>query len=239
MKQITMQPEGDSALRIALGNEISEEVNIRVHALAAAITEAHLPGVTELVPSYCSLLVMYDPRCTDYSGLKKQLAHLVKNISASRQHTGRVLVVPCCYDGEDLMDVAQLASLTPEEVIVIHSNPVYRIYMLGFLPGFVYLGGLDERIHAPRLSSPRKAIPAGSVGIGGNQTGIYPMTSPGGWRLIGRTPLTMYNPMRQPSVLVNAGDFIRFEPISAESYEQLLSDYASGKSFPRYEEVNL
>lgn len=237
MRGITMTPEGDSALRISLGEEISEAINRQVHALSQAIREAALPGVRELVPSYRSILVLYDPLQTDHRRLMRQVNRLIGAASAGRAVRHRVLEVPCCYDGQDLEDVAVLAGLTPEEVIRIHSAPEYRIYMLGFLPGFVYLGGLDERIHSPRLQSPRKAIPAGSVGIGGSQTGIYPMTSPGGWRLIGRTPLTMYDPQREPSILVQAGDSIRFMPVSAVEYDALLQDYAAGKKQPLYREV--
>lgn len=166
------------------------------------------------------------------------LKRMVSACNGNAGGTMRVLRVPCCYDGQDLVDVAQLAGTGVDEVIRIHSEPVYRIYMLGFLPGFVYLGGLDQRIHAPRLQSPRKSIPAGSVGIGGSQTGIYPMASPGGWRLIGRTPLVMYDPDRQPSVYVKAGDGIRFVPVDAEAYEQLRQEYTSGKRLPEYEEVS-
>ena len=237
MKPFLIQPEGDSALRVALGNEISEEINLRIHALAAAVEKAELPGVRELVPSYCSLLVLFDPAVTDGVRLRRQLGRLMRNLGDGAVSGGRTLVVPCLYDGEDLEDVARLAQLSTGEVIRLHSVPVYRIYMLGFLPGFVYLGGLDSRIHAPRLSSPRKAIPAGSVGIGGSQTGIYPMTSPGGWRLIGRTPLVMYDPHREPSVLAKAGDCIRFEPITTEEYEALREDAGKGVLTPRYEEV--
>ena len=202
--------------------------------------EAFRPaGVLELVPSYRSLLVVYDPLVVGYDRLRRQLAGLAGKVAVNVQSTTRVLQVPCCYDGPDLADVAQLAGISVNEVIRIHSQPVYRIYMLGFLPGFVYLGGLDRRIHAPRLQSPRKAIPAGSVGIGGSQTGIYPLASPGGWRLIGRTPLVMYDPLREPSIPVKAGDGIRFLPVEVREFEALQAEYASGKRWPVFEEVRL
>ena len=135
----------------------------------------------------------------------------------------RVLEIPCCYGGaygEDLAGLAELTGLSEQEIVAIHSGREYRVYMLGFLPGFVYLGGMDERIAAPRLSSPRVSIPAGSVGIGGSQTGVYPMASPGGWRLIGMTPVAFYDPGREKPVLCEAGDYIRFVPIPPEEYER-------------------
>ena len=138
--------------------------------------------------------------------------------------TKKIYEIPVCYGGEygpDLEFVAKNADISVEEVIKIHSSKDYLIYMLGFLPGFSYLGGLDEKIHTPRLANPRIKIPAGSVGIGGAQTGIYPLESPGGWQLIGKTPVKTYNPDRKVPILFEAGDYIRFVPISQEEFEKI------------------
>ena len=143
----------------------------------------------------------------------------------------RIFEIPVCYGGEygpDLQNIADLAGLTPEEVIKIHSSEDYLIYMLGFLPGFSYLGGLDERIHTPRLANPRIRIPAGSVGIGGSQTGIYPLDSPGGWQLLGMTPVKTYDPGREVPILFEAGDYIRFVPVTEEEYLKIKKQVDEG-----------
>ena len=157
--------------------------------------------------------------------LKKELSGISVEESAGQETPHHVVEIPVCYGGsygEDLKDVAAHAGLTEEEVIKLHSSVDYNIYMLGFLPGFPYLGGLDPKLFTPRLDNPRTKIPEGSVGIGGEQTGIYPLESPGGWRLIGRTPLKLYDPDREQPFLYQAGDYIRFVPITAEEYEAYL-----------------
>ncbi len=218
MKDMRIAPAGDRALLIQLEQVISEEVNDRVHGLMKAIEDARIRGVEEMIPSYSSLLVFYDPGQIGYAGLKGEVMGLY---SLAAEHTSapkRLLHIPCCYGshfGLDMRDMETLTGLSREEIISIHSGTDYRIYMLGFLPGFVYLGGLDERIKAPRLRTPRVAIPRGSVGIGGAQTGVYPLKSPGGWRIIGATPVEFYDPHREEPVLCRAGDVIRFEPVSA------------------------
>ena len=176
----------------------------------------------ETIPAYASLLVKYDPFLTDYAALCDRLRALEKRLSASVVQTGKIVEIPVCYGGvygEDLPFVAKHAGLSEKEVVALHSGQPYRIYMLGFLPGFPYLGGLNERLHTPRLSTPRTKIPAGSVGIGGKQTGIYPMESPGGWQLIGRTPLTLFAP-GEPLPYA-AGDRIRFVPIDEDEFARI------------------
>lgn len=180
--------------------------------------------IRETVPAYASLLVYYDPLRTDFDGVRRLLERLLSDETGRAGGQGRLIEIPVCYGGiygEDLPFVAEHAGLTEEEVIRIHSGCEYRIYMLGFLPGFPYLGGLDERLATPRLARPRTEIPVGSVGIGGAQTGIYPIASPGGWRLIGRTPLRLFRPEENGHLPYEAGDRIRFVPIGAEEYERL------------------
>ena len=181
-----------------------------------------------MIPAFTSLLINYDPRVVNYKTLTKRLQKLLKLDVNEETSTSRIFEIPVCYGGEygpDIENIAKNAGLTEEEVIKIHSSKDYLIYMLGFLPGFSYLGGLDERIHTPRLANPRIRIPAGSVGIGGSQTGIYPLDSPGGWQLLGLTPVKTYDPERENPILFEAGDYIRFVPVSEEEY---LKDQRTG-----------
>lgn len=217
--------EGDQALIVEFGNAIDEKLNQRVQLLNKKIEEMEVKGIVETVPTFRSLMVTYDPAKVSFEKLKKILEGLPADGGAAEKEERRVVEIPVCYGGEfgeDLPDVAAHTGLTEEEVIRLHSSKEYNIYMLGFLPGFPYLGGLDERLHTPRLKNPRTRIPAGSVGIGGEQTGIYPLDSPGGWRLIGRTPLKLYDPNREEPFLYQAGDYIRFVPITKEEYEEYL-----------------
>lgn len=219
-----LKPVGDKAVLLEFGDQIDETVNQLVMQAGRRIEAAAIDGVQEMVPAFTSLLVCYDPLVTDNQKLADQIYPLVSGIEAGTAQTGRVVEIPVCYGGiygEDLAFVAEHAGLSEEEVVKIHSGRDYRIYMLGFLPGFPYLGGMDERIFTPRLSNPRTKIPAGSVGIGGEQTGIYPMESPGGWQLIGRTPLKLFDPEQGGKRLYEAGDTIRFVPISPEEYKKI------------------
>ncbi|MCD7762203.1 MAG: 5-oxoprolinase subunit PxpB [Lachnospiraceae bacterium] len=226
---------GDQALTAEFGNEIAPEINDRVHALEIRIRKTGVPGVTELVPTFRSLLISYDPSVTSYERIKATVEQLAKDLDIGQAKESRTLLIPCCYGshfGPDLADMERYTGLTREEIIALHSGTDYRVYMLGFLPGFVYLGGLDERIAMPRLAAPRVRIPKGSVGIGGNQTGVYPLESPGGWRLIGSTPLEFYDPDREEPVLCRAGDFIRFYPITSAEYYDIHRMAALGKWKP-------
>ena len=226
---IDIRPVGACGALAVLGSWISEETGARVAAFEQAVCRAHIAGVTETVPAFASLLVRYDPLRADYDGVSGALRTLAGELTAEGAQAGRTVDVPVCYGGtygEDLPAVARHAGLSEEEVIRLHSGRTYRIYMLGFLPGFPYLGGLDERLFTPRLPSPRTRIPAGSVGIGGEQTGIYPMESPGGWQLIGRTPLCLFAPGRE--LPYAAGDSIRFVPIDAREFERLAAREREG-----------
>ena len=215
---------GDRAVLAELGDSINESVNRRVMELNKIVRSSEQEGIMETVPAFCSLLVYYDPLVTDFSAVSRFLWNLSVSAPELREQSGALVEIPVCYGGSfgpDLAFVAKHGNLKEEEVIRIHSGRDYRIYMLGFLPGFPYLGGMDERIATPRLNVPRTLIPAGSVGIGGEQTGIYPMDSPGGWQLIGRTPLRLFDPQNGQKRLYEAGDTIRFVPISLREFEKI------------------
>lgn len=221
MQEIKILTAGDSSLLIEFGQEISPEINRKITATVQLMKKQQIEGVVDIIPAFCSLLINYNPRVISYDELKSRMQGLVKVDAKAEQGKKRVFEIPVCYGGKygpDLNAIAEHAGLTPEEVIEIHSSRDYLIYMLGFLPGFTYLGGLDERIHTPRLANPRVKISAGSVGIGGSQTGIYPLDSPGGWQLMGMTPVKTYDPERETPILVEAGDYIRFVPVTEEEF---------------------
>lgn len=212
---------GDSAMVVEFGDMIDEEINNRVHALAAIIEKENIKGVIEVLPTFRSLMVVYDYQIITFDRLKEVIQGFDLKTAGTVAGPKRIIEVPCCYGarfGVDLGDMEKLTGIDRDEIIKIHSGVDYKIYMLGFLPGFVYLGGLDKRINAPRLKSPRLKIAPGAVGIGGSQTGVYPIASPGGWRLIGGTPLDFYNPERSEPVLCKAGEYIRFKPVNIDEY---------------------
>lgn len=224
MKGMDFMPAGDRAMVVQFGDTIDEKTNRQVQLLAKWIEAQGTEGVQEVLPTFRSLTIFYDPAKTSYHTLKTTLKHAEISEEDGSHMEKRIVEIPCCYGGcfgEDLMDMEKLTGLSSKEIIQIHSGTDYLVYMLGFLPGFVYLGGLDERIHAPRLTTPRVKIPAGAVGIGGSQTGVYPLDSPGGWRLIGSTPVRMYDPDREEPFLCNAGDYIRFCPIEEAEYREI------------------
>lgn len=221
MEEIKIFTAGDSSVLIEFGQEISPKINARITALVHLMKAQHIEGVTDMIPAFASLLINYDPRVISYNMLRERLEKLLKLEVSEEASAARVFEIPVCYGGEygpDLQNIADHAGLTPQEVIDIHCSKDYLIYMLGFLPGFSYLGGLDERIHTPRLANPRIRIPAGSVGIGGSQTGIYPLDSPGGWQLLGLTPVKTYDPDREVPILFEAGDYIRFVPVTQDQF---------------------
>ena len=208
--KLRILPEGDAALLIQLEQDIRPDINARLSALVKLIRQQQIEGIVDLIPTYCSLLVQYNPLVVSYDTLYHRISSIAKMDIRTDEWKKKIWEIPVCYGGDfgpDLKTIAEHAHLSEEEVIRIHSGSDYLIYMLGFLPGFTYLGGLDERIHTPRLGTPRKKIPAGSVGIGGSQTGIYPMDSPGGWQLMGMTPVKTYDPSRPNPILVEAGTY--------------------------------
>jgi len=227
----TFKPMGDSAIQITFGDKIKPEINSLVTEFFQLIKTQKIEGIIDMIPAFSTLLINYDPRIIFYKDLEKKLTQLTNFDVAISSLNSRIFEIPVLYGddyGTDLENVAQLAGITQEEVINIHSGTDYLIYMLGFLPGFPYLGGLDERIHTPRLATPRIKIRSGSVGIGGQQTGIYPLESPGGWQLIGRTPIKTYDATSSIPILFNAGDYIRFVPITKSQYKQIEDEIKEG-----------
>lgn len=223
MENVRFLPCGDRAVTVEWGSTIDENINRQVHAFARKVEELSHPAITEVVPTYRSATVHYRPEVFSYEELKQLLLSLAQG-GAEEAEELPVVEIPVCYGGEygpDLEEVAQHCSLTPEEVIARHTAPTYRIYMLGFTPGFPYLGGMDPSIATPRRKEPRIHIPAGSVGIAGEQTGVYPIVSPGGWQLIGRTPLRLFDPQREQPILLSAGAGIRFVPIDEETFRKM------------------
>ena len=228
----TISPVGDCAISIDFGQVIDPKINRHIRQTIERIQELKLDGITELVPTYCALLIQYDAMLYSYSDICNLMEPLLEP-SATDDANERVTVVeiPTVYGGEfgpDLGFVASHNNLSEDEVVSIHSGTDYLVYMLGFIPGFTYLGGMDPRIATPRLSSPRTLIPAGSVGIAGEQTGTYPSDSPGGWQIIGRTPVTMYDMSKEQAALLSAGDYVRYVPIDEAEYNRIKalgSDY--------------
>ena len=228
----TISPVGDRAISIDFGQVIDPTINRHIRQTIERIKELQLDGIIELVPTYCALLVEYDAMLYSYSEICNIIEPTLEEGMTDRTNElVTVVEVPTVYGGEfgpDLSFVASHNHLSEDEVISIHSGTDYLVYMLGFIPGFTYLGGMDPRIATPRLSSPRTLIPAGSVGIAGEQTGTYPSDSPGGWQIIGRTPVTMYDMSKAQVALLNAGDYVRYVPIDESEFHRIKllgSDY--------------
>ncbi|WP_314359544.1 5-oxoprolinase subunit PxpB [uncultured Veillonella sp.] len=221
----TISPVGDRAISIDFGQVIDPTINRHIRQTIERIKELQLDGIIELVPTYCALLVEYDAMLYSYSEICKIIEPtLDEGMTDTTNELVTVVEVPTVYGGEfgpDLSFVASHNHLSEDEVISIHSGTDYLVYMLGFIPGFTYLGGMDPRIATPRLSSPRTLIPAGSVGIAGEQTGTYPSDSPGGWQIIGRTPVTMYDMSKAQAALLNAGDYVRYVPIDESEFHRI------------------
>ncbi len=213
-------PLGDSAVLIQLGEEIDLAINQRVHALSTLIESAPLAGMSETVPAYATLVVHYDPAILTYSEITSWIREQMDRVDASTQSRPRQIEVPVRYggaSGPDLEPVAASKGISPADVIQLHTGRTYRVYMMGFTPGFPYMGTLDEKLRVPRLQTPRTLVKTGTVAIAGDQTGIYPLDSPGGWQLIGWTPLKLFDPSRDEPFLFRPGDEVQF--ISVEDFD--------------------
>jgi KipI family sensor histidine kinase inhibitor len=212
---------GDRGLLLEFGDEISAEVNEKVRKMALAIQAETLEGIIEVVPTYRSLLVLYNPLIISLEDLKRRLKQLVEGLKDISFPDPKLTKIPVLYGGDfgpDLEKVAEYLHLTPKEVIRLHCSKPYFIYMIGFMPGFPYMGELPDALITPRLKTPRLSVPAGSVAIAQKQTGIYPVESPGGWQILGRSPIKLFNPEKEPPALLRMGDRVQFYPITESEF---------------------
>ncbi|MBS4201998.1 5-oxoprolinase subunit PxpB [Bacillus sp. FJAT-49732] len=228
MKHISYSPLGDSAIVIEFGEKINLETNHTILEMKKTIMKQPFPGFIEAVPAYTTLTIFYEPASvgTDfpYETVKKELEQRVYNLSTYKKQKAKIVDIPVCYEDGYAMDLNYVAShngLTKNDVINIHSKTLYHVYFLGFAPGFPFLGGMNEKIATPRRTSPRLKVPKGAVGIAGKQTGVYPFESPGGWQIIGRTPVELFNPNTTSPSLLLPGDEVRFVPICKQEFDAL------------------
>ena len=227
---LAIEPLGETLLLLRLGTRIDAALNERVHELAARLHAARLPGVIDIVPAYAALALHYHPGAWNHGDVPawRQLAAAARRVLATPARdvagTATTIEIPVCYGaahGADLAELARGLGLHEAEVIERHAGGAYRVAMLGFAPGFPYLLGLDPRLHAPRRATPRVRVPAGSVAVGGAQTGIYPSQLPGGWNLIGQTPVRLFDPLRDPPCLLAPGDQVRFRAIDGREFARI------------------
>jgi KipI family sensor histidine kinase inhibitor len=221
---IRFQPASDQSLLIHFGKAISVDTHRQIVSLLKLLESQPVNGVKNLHPAYCSVLVKFDALQFGHSEIEASLTPYLARLQEVKPPATRLREIPVCYSGEfgpDLTEVAAIHKLSIEEVVRVHSSATYTAYFLGFVPGFAYLGGLPAELATPRLHSPRKSVPAGSVAIGGNQTGVYPTATPGGWRLIGKTPLKLFDPAAAQASYFEIGDEVRFVPISAAEFVRM------------------
>jgi KipI family sensor histidine kinase inhibitor len=214
---------GDRGLLLEFGDEISLEVNEKVRRMALAIREAGIEGIIEAVPTYRSLLIIYNPLILSIEELKERLGGIEEGLQRTPFPEPKLIRIPVVYGGpygSDLDDVARYHRITPEEVVRLHCSKPYLIYMIGFMPGFPYMGDLPEALVTPRLKTPRLSVPPGSVAIAQRQTGIYSMESPGGWQILGRTPVRLFDPEKESPVLLQMGDLVQFYPINEIEFNE-------------------
>ncbi|MFV0277806.1 MAG: 5-oxoprolinase subunit PxpB [Parahaliea sp.] len=218
---MTLHQAGEAALMLYLGNATSPAVSARVQAATRAVQQALGDDLVDLVPSYASLLILYNPLTTNHFVVTRQVRAAVEQLEDSSVGVSREVRLPVYYHpeaGADLEALAARTGLSTDEVIALHSGSEYRVYAIGFAPGFAYLGEVDQRIAAPRLATPRQRVPRGAVAIANRQTAVYPAVSPGGWNLIGLCPQRMFDPDAEPSMPVTVGDRVRFEPIDRDRF---------------------
>lgn len=225
---------GDHALIIQFEQVISEQVQQAIQQWMNALQHNSITGMIELVPTYTNITIYYKPWIISYTELLNKLQELEENLTIERSTVKNIISIPVVYGGEygpDLEDVASFHNLSTEEVIRLHTDPLYLVHMIGFAPGFPYLGGMSKKIATPRLANPRKKIARGSIGIADEQTGIYSISTPGGWRIIGRTPLSIFNPHAASPSLLKAGDYVQFYPISDQEYDSCKQHNKGGKKY--------
>ena len=222
---------GDTAFSVEFGNEISPDLNGRVMALHAAIAQARIAGVVETVPSMRALMVCYDPLATSRSKLEPEIDGLIAR-GLPTDMKSRQVTIPCCYDdpefAPDLEEVAERTRKKPEEVIANHLASAFKVYVLGFMPGLAYIAGLEPSLYLPRRSQPRVRVPRSTVAIAMDMTTVYPFESPGGWHLIGRTPLWMFDQRREQPVFLAPGDSLAFQRIDRKSYDRIAREVEAG-----------
>lgn len=222
---------GESAIVMEFANEIDKNVNAKIRSIVDSIDNDKLDYIIDILPTYRSILIQYDVLKIGYNELIQKLKTYENMATSSQNETVRLITIPTVYGkeyGQDIEFVASHNNITVDEVIKIHTSTDYLVYMLGFIPGFTYLGGMSEKIATPRLASPRAKIDGGSVGIAGTQTGTYPTDSPGGWQIIGRTPLNLFDPTKEPPVFINSGDYIRYVSINEDEFAKIKKDVENG-----------
>lgn len=218
---IQYYPLGDSAIVINFGDVIAKNINTLIQKVASSLDILKAPQIIEYVPAFTTITIYYNPLVTTYDEIVHAVHQLLRNLPADQEKTSITKKIPVWYNGPDLEYVASHTGLSKEEVIRIHSEQIYLVYMIGFVPGFPYLGGMDKRLTTPRKEIPRIKIEAGAVGIAGEQTGVYPIETPGGWQIIGQTPLNLFDFRRDTPSLLKSGDHICFVPIEVDEFLEI------------------
>lgn len=240
MNEFSIFPAGDSAVNVTFANVVDPQINQFIRILQKELTLKRTDGITALVPAFRTLTIFYDPEILSFDKLADMVRTSAAEIKQVTQQSKRIVHVPVCYENEfspDMAHVSEHSGLSRKEIIVRHTSPDYLIYMLGFLPGFVYLGGLDAKLATPRLATPRLAINPGAVGIAGEQTGVYPIASPGGWQIIGQTPIKLFQPEKENPFYYQAGDYVHFDPITVSEFNQIKHLDDEGRYQIKVEEV--
>ncbi|WP_188207494.1 5-oxoprolinase subunit PxpB [Alkalibacillus aidingensis] len=221
----TIYPVGDQVAVVQFGEDISKDTHEQVMLFEKLIRNSSIKGLVDIIPTYHSVAVYYNWRVLQFDHVRALLEEMLAETENSKTSMSkRTVTIPVCYDeqyGPDLDHLQQYHQISKKDIIRLHTEQIYLVYMIGFLPGFPYLGGLNKRLDTPRLETPRATVPSGSVGIAGNQTGIYPLESPGGWNLIGRTPVSLFDPEQDEPTLLKMGDLLRFQSISGEEYREI------------------
>ncbi|GEL77124.1 5-oxoprolinase subunit PxpB [Tenuibacillus multivorans] len=218
-------PLNDRAITVSFGEEIDVQINLRVQQLFSSLKRESYPFIVDMVPTYTNLTIYFDPQKINFKDMQQLIEEALNDMHEHPVSIESKLVhIPVYYNGPELERVAKQNQLTEDDVMRIHGREDYLIYMIGFLPGFPYLGGLDERIATPRLDEPKSQVEAGSVGVANQQTGIYPIQSPGGWNIIGHTPVNIFDSQKEQPFMFQAGDYIQFYPVDRKTYDHIIND---------------